>query len=225
MAPRLLRDGRRLERSNAIETASVERSSQRSRRRLRLPRGLRLVRPRMPLHLRHRLWCPHPRRIVRPSSSARTGQRSGSRIATSPANILIEQSGHVKLHDFGIARMADDEFKTQDGTFRGTLSYAAPETLQGIVASPRSDLYMASVILYQLLSGTNPFFAEQPSGTLHRVMKEVPRGSPLCEMTCRQRSTRRSLKAWERTLAAGFLPPASSRQPCVPPGFGPKAMP
>ena len=92
----------------------------------------------------------------------------------SPANILIDQSGHVKLHDFGIARMADDEFKTQDGTFRGTLSYAAPETLLGSLASPRSDLYMASVILYQLLSGTNPFLAEQPSGTLHRVMVEVP---------------------------------------------------
>ena len=92
----------------------------------------------------------------------------------SPANILLDQTGHVKLHDFGIARMADDEFKTQDGTFRGTLSYAAPETLQGIAASPRSDLYMVSVILYQLLSGTNPFLAEQPSGTLHRVMMEVP---------------------------------------------------
>ena len=39
----------------------------------------------------------------------------------SPANILIDQAAHVKLHDFGIARMADDEFKTQDGTFRGTL--------------------------------------------------------------------------------------------------------
>src|SRR5687768_4924312 len=56
----------------------------------------------------------------------------------SPANILLDHLGHVKLHDFGIARMADDEFKTQDGTFRGTLSFTAPETLQGVAASPRS---------------------------------------------------------------------------------------
>lgn len=92
----------------------------------------------------------------------------------SPANILLDQTGHVKLHDFGIARIADDEFKTQDGTFRGTLSYAAPETLEGIAAGPRSDLYAAGVILYQLLSGTNPFLSDQPSSTLHRVIMEVP---------------------------------------------------
>jgi hypothetical protein len=80
----------------------------------------------------------------------------------------------VKLHDFGIARMADDEFKTQDGTFRGTLSFTAPETLHGIAASPRSDLYACGVVLYQLLAGANPFRGEQPSETLHRVVTHVP---------------------------------------------------
>jgi serine/threonine protein kinase len=92
----------------------------------------------------------------------------------SPANILIDQSGHVKLHDFGIARMADDEFKTQDGTFRGTLSFTAPETLQGVAASARSDLYACGVILYQLIAGNNPFRGEAPSETLHRVMTHQP---------------------------------------------------
>ena len=92
----------------------------------------------------------------------------------SPANILLDQQGHVKLHDFGIARMADDEFKTQDGSFRGTLSFAAPETLQGIPASARSDLYACGVVLYQLLAGANPFRGDQPSETLHRVMSHVP---------------------------------------------------
>jgi len=92
----------------------------------------------------------------------------------SPANILIDQVGHVKLHDFGIARMADDEFKTSDGTFRGTLSFTAPETLQGISASPRSDLYACGVILYQLIAGQNPFRGDQPSETLHRVMTHKP---------------------------------------------------
>jgi serine/threonine-protein kinase len=92
----------------------------------------------------------------------------------SPANILLDLQGNVKLHDFGIARMADDEFKTQDGTFRGTLSFTAPETLQGIAASPRSDLYACGVVLYQLLAGANPFRGEQPSETLHRVVTHVP---------------------------------------------------
>ncbi|HVY30618.1 MAG TPA: protein kinase [Polyangiaceae bacterium] len=92
----------------------------------------------------------------------------------SPANILLDQQGHVKLHDFGIARMADDEFKTQDGTFRGTLSFTAPETLQGIPATARSDLYAIGVILYQLIAGSNPFRGDQPSETLHRVVTYVP---------------------------------------------------
>jgi len=92
----------------------------------------------------------------------------------SPANILIDNQGHVKLHDFGIARFADDEFKTQDGTFRGTLSYSAPETLQGTPATPQSDLYGAAVVLYQVLAGSNPFKGQTPSETLNRVLKHVP---------------------------------------------------
>jgi serine/threonine-protein kinase len=94
----------------------------------------------------------------------------------SPANILLDHLGNVKLHDFGIARMADDEFKTQDGTFRGTLSFTAPETLQGLPASPKSDLYACGVVLYQLLAGANPFRGQQPSETLHRVVMHVPPG-------------------------------------------------
>ena len=94
----------------------------------------------------------------------------------SPANILLDHLGNVKLHDFGIARMADDEFKTQDGTFRGTLSFTAPETLQGVPASPRSDLYACGVVLYQLIAGANPFRGQQPSETLHRVVTHVPPG-------------------------------------------------
>jgi serine/threonine-protein kinase len=92
----------------------------------------------------------------------------------SPANILIDYLGNVKLHDFGIARMADDEFKTQDGTFRGTLSFTAPETLQGVAAGPRSDLYACGVVIYQLLAGSNPFRGQQPSETLHKVITHVP---------------------------------------------------
>lgn len=94
----------------------------------------------------------------------------------SPANILLDHLGNVKLHDFGIARMADDEFKTQDGTFRGTLAFTAPETLQGMSASPKSDLYACGVVLYQLIAGANPFRGQQPSETLHRVVMHVPPG-------------------------------------------------
>ncbi len=94
----------------------------------------------------------------------------------SPANILIDVQGQVKLHDFGIARMQEEgsEYKTQDGTFKGTLPFAAPETIQGVPASPRSDVYSSAVVLYQMLAGKNPFKGQQASETLHRVLTHVP---------------------------------------------------
>jgi len=92
----------------------------------------------------------------------------------SPANVLIDVQGHIKLSDFGIARSADDEFKTQEGLFRGTLPYSAPEALQGGAASPAIDQYAAAVVLYHLLSGSNPFRGAEPPETVARVLSHVP---------------------------------------------------
>jgi eukaryotic-like serine/threonine-protein kinase len=92
----------------------------------------------------------------------------------SPANVLIDVRGHVKLSDFGIARSADDEFKTQEGLFRGTVAYSAPEALQGGPVSPAFDQYAAAVVLYHLLSGKNPFKGEESFETIPRVLTYVP---------------------------------------------------
>jgi serine/threonine-protein kinase len=92
----------------------------------------------------------------------------------SPANVLIDLQGHVKISDFGIARTADDEFRTQQGTFRGTLSFSAPEALQGAVPGPKLDQYAAGVVLYQLLAGKNPFRGAEPTETLTRILTFVP---------------------------------------------------
>jgi eukaryotic-like serine/threonine-protein kinase len=92
----------------------------------------------------------------------------------SPANVLIDARGQIKLSDFGIARSADDEFKTQQGLFRGTLTYSAPEALEGGAASPAMDQYAAAVVLYQLLSGKNPFRGAEPPETIARVLTHVP---------------------------------------------------
>jgi serine/threonine-protein kinase len=94
----------------------------------------------------------------------------------SPPNILIDVQGRVRLHDFGVARMANEagEYKTQDGAFRGTLSYAAPETIQGSPATVQSDLYSCGIVLYQLLSGANPIRGNDPNETLFRVLHHVP---------------------------------------------------
>jgi TonB family protein len=92
----------------------------------------------------------------------------------SPANVLIDAQGHVKLSDFGIARMAEDEFKTQEGLFRGTLPYSAPEALQGEPPHPKLDQYGCGVVLYHLLAGKNPFKGAEPPATVTRVLTHTP---------------------------------------------------
>jgi serine/threonine-protein kinase len=92
----------------------------------------------------------------------------------SPANVLMDLQGHVKLSDFGIARSADDDFKTQKGLFRGTLPYSAPEALQGESESPKIDQYACAVVLYQLILGKNPFKGKEPAETVARVLTHVP---------------------------------------------------
>jgi eukaryotic-like serine/threonine-protein kinase len=92
----------------------------------------------------------------------------------SPGNVLIDVQGHVKLADFGIARTADDEFKTQEGLFRGTLPYSPPESLEGGSVDSRSDQYACAVILYQLVTGTNPFKGGETANTIARILTHVP---------------------------------------------------
>jgi serine/threonine-protein kinase len=92
----------------------------------------------------------------------------------SPGNVLIDVQGHVKLADFGIARTADDEFKTQEGLFRGTLPYSPPEALDGGPVDARGDQYGCAVLLYQLLTGNNPFKGTEPANTITRILTYAP---------------------------------------------------
>jgi serine/threonine-protein kinase len=91
----------------------------------------------------------------------------------SPGNVLIDTQGHVKLLDFGIARANEGgEYKTRDGLFKGKLAYSAPEIYEGLAASPRSDVYSAGVVLYQLLAGENPFRGKDMAEIVRRVLAE-----------------------------------------------------
>jgi serine/threonine-protein kinase len=97
-----------------------------------------------------------------------------------PGNILIDLQGHIKLSDFGIARTDDDEFRTQQGLFRGTLPFSAPEALQGAAPSPKLDQYGVGVVLYQLLSGANPFKEAAGAATITRILTHEP--PPITEL-------------------------------------------
>lgn len=94
----------------------------------------------------------------------------------SPGNVLLDMQGHVKLLDFGIARANEGggEYKTRDGYFKGKLTYAAPEIYEGTSASPQSDVYSTGVVLYQLISGENPFRGKDTPDIVRRVLQMTP---------------------------------------------------
>src|SRR6202165_1153843 len=90
-----------------------------------------------------------------------------------PANIMIAPGPKVKIMDFGIARLASSSL-TQVGTVVGTPTHMSPEQLMGITADGRADLWSSGVILYELLTGLSPFFAETPATVMHKVLQMEP---------------------------------------------------
>jgi serine/threonine-protein kinase len=94
-----------------------------------------------------------------------------------PANVLISQTGHVKLADFGVVRMRDRvQQATEAGLVKGKYGYLAPEYIAGETCNHISDVYATGIMLFELLSGRECF-----SGTTtYEVMwKIVNRGVPL----------------------------------------------
>ena len=79
-----------------------------------------------------------------------------------PANVLLAGSGsHAFLCDFGLSRRTSSGTLTQDGSFLGTPAYASPEQIRGEALDARSDVYALGCVLYECLTGNQPFGREQ----------------------------------------------------------------
>ena len=92
-------------------------------------------------------------------------------------NILITPDGDVKVTDFGIARElngATAPTLTVTGMVIGTVQYFAPEQAQGRPATPRSDVYAAGIVLYEMLTGKLPFDADNPLAVAMQQINQAP---------------------------------------------------
>lgn len=87
-------------------------------------------------------------------------------------NIMITTNGVIKLMDFGIASISNDENLTQTGALIGSFAYMAPEIIQGHKASIQSDIFSLSVIFYWLLSEKMPFVGDNHHTLLKRIVEE-----------------------------------------------------
>lgn len=79
-----------------------------------------------------------------------------------PANIMVSDTGNVKITDFGVSYSSDQEQITQDGMVVGTAQYISPEQAQGEQATAQSDIYSLGVVAYEGLCGHRPFTGATP---------------------------------------------------------------
>ena len=92
-----------------------------------------------------------------------------------PGNIMITPDGKVKVTDFGIVSLQNEESDiTKTGSILGTASYISPEQAQGKPVSIESDLYSLGTVLYELISGKPPFAGDTPISTATKHLTERP---------------------------------------------------
>ncbi|GAA3411828.1 Stk1 family PASTA domain-containing Ser/Thr kinase [Streptosporangium vulgare] len=97
-----------------------------------------------------------------------------------PENVLLANDGRVKVVDFGLARAIEASNQTRTGVMIGTIGYMSPEQVTSGGADARSDVYAAGIMLFELLTGRQPYEGETPMSVAYRhVHDTVPVPSAL----------------------------------------------
>ena len=90
-----------------------------------------------------------------------------------PHNVIVDENGHAKVTDFGIARAGASEM-TETGSIMGTAQYLSPEQAQGHAVTDASDLYSIGVMLYEMLAGRLPFDGDSAVSIALKHLNEAP---------------------------------------------------
>ncbi|HQR67664.1 MAG TPA: serine/threonine-protein kinase, partial [Thermoanaerobaculia bacterium] len=99
-----------------------------------------------------------------------------------PANIMIEPDGRVKILDFGLSKLLKEGARdtstaprqTGEGMIVGTLDYLSPEQALGNPLDERSDLFSFGIVFYQMLTGSHPFSGKSVTQMVARMMSQEP---------------------------------------------------
>lgn len=113
--------------------------------------------------------------IVRQSAEALAAAHDAGLVHrdVKPANILVTDSGEVKLLDFGIAKTFDGSSSDTDST-PGTVAYMSPEQARSEDVDARTDIWSLSVVLYEMLAGERPFKSSDRQGLIYSICNDSP---------------------------------------------------
>ncbi|MEO5670364.1 MAG: serine/threonine-protein kinase, partial [Ramlibacter sp.] len=95
-----------------------------------------------------------------------------------PANIILQDNGEVKVTDFGTALSSRSDVTQLTGLV-GSPAYMSPEQVREQVCTHQSDMFSLGIVVYQLLTGRNPFEGENDFTTLYRISSEMPQAPSL----------------------------------------------